>query len=143
MEHTKYWVIVASKDHVQRGRDGGFCQANHGKSSPLERMKAGDWVVFYSPKITYQGKDACQAFTAIGKVKPGPVYLGDMGGGFTPYRRDIAYIDCTEAPIHPLIPQLSFIEDKQHWGYRFRFGFFEIGKEDFELIADRMGCISD
>ena len=32
----------------------------------------------------------------------------------------------------------TFIQDKKHWGYMFRFGFFEIPHQDFELIADGM-----
>ena len=40
--------------------------------------------------------------------------------------------------IRPLIDQLNFIEDKQCWGYMFRFGFFEINQADFALIADQM-----
>lgn len=31
----KYFVIVASKDHVMRGKREGFCQACHGKKAPL------------------------------------------------------------------------------------------------------------
>ena len=38
----KYWIIVASKDHLQRGLNGGFIQANHGKAAPLKRMQPGD-----------------------------------------------------------------------------------------------------
>lgn len=45
--------------------------------------------------------------------------------------------------IRPLIDQLSFIEDKQRWGYLFRFGFFEIKQPDFELIARNMGILEE
>jgi predicted RNA-binding protein len=138
MGTVRYWVIVASKDHVQRGVSGGFCQANHGKAAPLERMKPGDWVLFYSPKVAYTGKDRLQAFTAIGTVKANPVYQVEMGDDFTPYRRDVDFHECQETPIRPLIPQLSFIENKQRWGYVFRFGFFEIPEADFDLIAGEM-----
>jgi hypothetical protein len=31
MNKTKYWIIVASKDHVQRGIKEGIAQACHGK----------------------------------------------------------------------------------------------------------------
>lgn len=31
------WIIVASKDHLQRGIEGRFIQANHGKAAPLKR----------------------------------------------------------------------------------------------------------
>jgi hypothetical protein len=50
----KYWIIVASKDHLQRGLAGGFIQANHGKAAKLKRMSLGDWIIFYSPKIVYE-----------------------------------------------------------------------------------------
>jgi len=40
--------------------------------------------------------------------------------------------------ILPLINDLAFIRNKKSWGYSFRFGFFEIGKEDFALIASQM-----
>jgi hypothetical protein len=42
---------------------------------------------------------------------------------------------CVEADIRPLIPELSFIQDKDRWGYSFRTGFFEISVADFERIA--------
>jgi hypothetical protein len=31
---------------------------------------------------------------------------------------------------------LSFIKDKTHWGFMFRFGMFQIPEEDFELIKN-------
>jgi hypothetical protein len=39
---TRYWMIVASKDHVEVGVKQGFAQACHGKVSPLKRMQPGD-----------------------------------------------------------------------------------------------------
>jgi predicted RNA-binding protein len=43
-----------------------------------------------------------------------------------------------ETPIKPLIEKLDFIENKQSWGFKFRFGFFEIAEHDFELIRQAM-----
>jgi predicted RNA-binding protein len=43
-----------------------------------------------------------------------------------------------EVDIVPLIPQLAFIKNKERWGFMFRTGFFEIPKEDFELIRERL-----
>jgi hypothetical protein len=136
--NTKYWLIVASKNHVQRGVSAGFAQANHGKASPLRRMSRGDWVIFYSPKQEFEGNEKCQAFTAIGKVVGDVVYPFDMGGGFVPFRRDVEFASCQETPILPLIPTLSFIKDKKNWGQAFRFGFFEMPASDFELISSQM-----
>ncbi|MGB8548266.1 MAG: EVE domain-containing protein [Xanthobacteraceae bacterium] len=77
---NKHWIVVASAEHVQRGRAAGFIQAGHGKASPLRRMKAGDGVICYSPTSTFGGKDRLQAFTSIGTIKDDKVYQADMGG---------------------------------------------------------------
>ena len=138
MSEARYWVIVASKNHVMNGVHWGIAQANHGKAAPLKRMKVGDGIVYYSPKVEFEGDEKLQAFTAIGEVTGETVYQFDMGGGFVPYRRDVKYKECIEVPIQPLIPALTFIKDKTSWGYMFRFGFFEIPKVDFDLIASQM-----
>jgi predicted RNA-binding protein len=134
----KYWIIVASKDHLQRGLAGGFIQANHGKAAPLKRMHAGDWVIFYSPKLEYDKPAKCQCFTAIVRVVDEKVYQQDMGGGFVPFRLKVRFLPSKEIPIHPLIDELTFIKDKTHWGAPFRFGTLQIPEEDFRLIANKM-----
>lgn len=134
----RYWIIVASKDHVQRGVAQGFAQANHGKAAPLRRMHTGDKVIYYSSKEVYGEDTKCQCFTAIGEVADEEVYQGDMGNGFEPFRRNITFQNCREVSILPLIEQLSFIKDKQRWGYPFRFGLFEIPLADYDLIAGQM-----
>jgi hypothetical protein len=136
--NTRYWITVVSKDHLANGIAGGFMQANHGKAGPLRRMSEGDWVLFYSPKLSYKGDEPCQAFTAIGKVADSQVYQFKMSDDFTPYRRNIKFYQSKELPIAPLINQLDFIPNKTSWGYPFRFGFFEIKAHDFELIRSGM-----
>jgi len=138
MSGARYWVIVASKNHVMNGVRWGIAQANHGKAAPLKRMSVGDGVLYYSPKVEFEGNEKLQAFTAIGEVTGEAVYQFDMGGGFIPYRRDVKYTECIDAPILPLIPVLTFIQDKKSWGFMFRFGFFEIPKVDFDLITNQM-----
>ncbi len=139
---TRYWIAVASREHVLKGVAGGFCQACHGKRSPLARMRPGDWVVYYSSKETLGDGEPCQKFTAVGQVVAGDPYEFDMGGGFVPFRRDVAFVGCVEADIRPLIPELSFIQDKDRWGYPFRTGFFEISVADFERIASEMQVVT-
>ncbi len=65
-----------------------------------------------------------------------------MSPDFIPFRKDIEFISAKEADIRPLIDELDFIADKKRWGYKFRFGHFEISKKDFELISLAMGVIS-
>lgn len=139
MVKTRYWIGVASRDHVMKGVAGGFCQLSHGKAGPVKRLRPGDWLAYYSPRTEMRGGEAVQAFTAIGRVKPGEPYAGDMGGGFHPIRRDVAFLVCREAPIRPLLDDLAFTRGNRAWGYVFRRGSFEIGAEDFLRIAAAMG----
>ncbi|MCF1744853.1 EVE domain-containing protein [Paradevosia shaoguanensis] len=133
----KYWIAVASADHARKGK-AGFMQVNHGKAAPLRRISPGDGVVYYSPTVTLGGKDRLQAFTTIGRVKPGEIYPGEMGG-WTAYRRDVEYFDAREAPIAPLLQELEFTRGRTNWGYQMRFGLFEISAHDFGVIAEAMG----
>jgi hypothetical protein len=64
----KYWINTISKDHVMRGVEGGFTQANHGKKTILSRVKKGDYIIFYSPKTSYKEGEPLQSFTALGRV---------------------------------------------------------------------------
>lgn len=134
----KTWIVVASREHVQRGVTEGIAQACHGKCRPLQQMKPGDWIIYYSSKEEFGKPAPCQMFTAIGTVSEGDVYAYDMGGGFVPYRRHVDYVTCQETPIKPLIPDLNFIRDKQHWGVPFRYGILQIPHSDFLRIAEAM-----
>jgi hypothetical protein len=138
MKKEKYWIAVVSKNHIMRGVKGGFMQANHGKPGSLKKLHANDWVIFYSPKVTYEGDEKLQAFTAIGQVADENLYQFKMTEDFIPYRRNMNYARCKEVPIVPLIGSLDFIRDKKAWGYRFRFGFLEIDEHDFNLISGKM-----
>jgi hypothetical protein len=132
------WVSVASAEHVRRGREHGFMQVCHGKAAPLRRIRAGDRVVYSSPTEACRGKDGLQSFTAIGVVRPAEPYAFDMGGGFCPFRRDVAWFDAMEAPIRPLLDRLEFSAGVRNWGYQLRFGLFAISAADMELIASAM-----
>jgi hypothetical protein len=138
MSTTKYWVAAVSKEHTMRGVTGSFMQVCHGKQAPLKRMKKGDYLVVYSSKITMEGNEKCQAFTAIGRVNDDDVYQFQMTEDFKPFRRNIDFLECQESSIIPLINDLEFIPNKKSWGYPFRFGFLEIQEKDFNLISSKM-----
>jgi len=135
---SKYWIAVASADHARRGKELGFMQVCHGKGAPLRRLKAGDGVVYYSPKTTMGAKEKLQAFTTIGQLKDEATYQADMNG-FRPFRRDVVYRDAQDAPIEPLLDRLELTRGKPNWGSAFRFGIVEISAADFETIAQAMG----
>ena len=132
------WVNTVSRDHVERAVAGGFTQANHGKPHMLRKMARGDWIVFYSPKTAYQSGAPLQAFTAIGQVTDDEPYQVQMSADFHPWRRNVDFLECTEAPIRPLLEQLDFIEDTSRWGYKFRFAVFAIDDHDLAVIRGAM-----
>lgn len=140
---TKYWINVVSRDHVERGVAGGFTQANHGKPWALRKMQRGDWIIFYSPKTAFTDGEPLQTFTAIGEIIDDEPYQAEMSPDFHPWRRNVDFKQSTEASIRPLIDELSFIENKKSWGYKFRFGVIEIGKEDFLTITKAMATQKD
>lgn len=134
-----FWIGVVCRSHVQLGVRGGFMQLNHGKKAPVQRLKKGDCIAVYSPKTAYPDGEPLQAFTAIGRVVTGEVYAYEMSPGFKPYRVDVTFMPCAEAPIRPLIPMLSFIKNKQSWGAAFRFGHLKVPRDDFVLVSQAMG----
>lgn len=132
-----YWINTISRDHVLRGVAAGFTQANHGQRAGVARLNKGDWMVFYSPKSKFIDGEPLQAFTAICQITDNEPYQVQIDGR-EPWRRNVDFKRCKETPIKPLIGELGFITDKTHWGYRFRFGLFQIPEADFNLIKSAM-----
>jgi len=133
------WIAVACAAHVAHGRAGGFMQVCHGKCGPLARIAAGDRVAYYSPTHERHGGRPCRAFTAIGTVRPGAPYQFDQGGGFVPFRRDIAWDEGQPAAIAPLLDELDLTRGQRNWGAKFRFGLVRTTPEDLMRIAAAMG----
>jgi hypothetical protein len=129
---------VVSRRHVERGVAGGFAQLCHGKRAPLEKMRPGDWLIYYSPRTDLDGGAPLQAFTAIGRITGDTVYEHAMTADFVPSRRDVRYFWCRPAPIIPLVPQLSFVKDPKRWGFPLRRGVLPLTAGDFGLIARAM-----
>lgn len=140
MTSRSFWIGVVSRSHVQIGVKGGFIQLNHGKKAPVQQLRAGDALAMYSPRTEYPDGEPLQSFTAIGVVSTGEIYQVEMTPDFKPYRVDVKFIKCREAPIKPLIEQLAFIRNKAHWGAAFRFGQLKVAPADFLLIAKAMEC---
>ena len=115
-------------------------QVCHGQLAPLRRVQPGDRVAYYAPTISMGGKDTCQRFVSIGIVQPGQPYAFDMGGGFVPFRRDVAYLPAQEASILPLLDAFEFVDNRQRWGYQFRSGLFDVTDHDMRLIAGAMAA---
>ena len=136
---TRYWIGVASRDHVKQAEAGGFCQFNHRREAPIRRLCDGDGILYYSPRETMKSGAPIRAFTAIGTILPGETYRARQSEGFRPWRRNVAYWHADDVAIGPLLGQLSFSANNANWGWQMRQGFFEIPDGDFRVIADAMG----
>ncbi len=44
---------MASKDHLDKGIEGNFMQAYHGKAASLQRLNINDKVIYYSLKLEF------------------------------------------------------------------------------------------
>jgi hypothetical protein len=143
MTHHRNWIAVACAEHVARGLQFGGMQVCHGKGAPLRRLHAGDCVAYYSPTTAMGGHDKRQAFTAAGIVRDERVYQVDMGGGFQPFRRDVAWFAAVEAPIHALLARLELTRDRRNWGYAFRFGLLGVSDHDMDAIVEAMTSPDD
>ncbi|NRH20824.1 EVE domain-containing protein [Candidatus Gracilibacteria bacterium] len=138
-----YYIICVCLEHTKRGIAGGFIQSNHGKSTNIKKLKTGDGILIYSSKYIFTPENTeenkLQAFTALGYVRDEELYQGDMGGGFTPFRRNIDFEKETkQIPIIPLLSDLEFVKDVKKWGFPLMYGFLQISKHDFDLIALKM-----
>ena len=135
MNEPRYWIAVAPLDHVQAAVAGGYLEVGYGRAGPLERMRPGDRVAFYSPRATAEG-EPLQAFTALGEVSDAPLFQAPAA--HQPFRRAARWQAVTPAPVRPLLERLAFVRNKQHWGAAFRFGFVRVGRDDFTCITAAM-----
>src|SRR5258708_4877545 len=95
----KYWINVISKEHVLRGVKEGITQSGHGKLAPLKKMKKGDQIIFYSPKMSLDGTEKLQKFTALGEVADDEIYQYKMSPTFKPFRRKVIFKEVKEISI--------------------------------------------
>ena len=138
MNEPRFWVAVASLDHVEQCVCGGYIEINHGKATPLERMAPGDGLACYSPRLVHPAGALLQSFTAVGRIGAAPIVQSPLA--HQPFRREVAWLPGSPTPIRPLLAELGFLANRTHWGVAFRFGFLRIAREDFLRIAQAMGC---
>ena len=90
----KYWINTVSFDHLKRGIEGGFTQANHGKAINIKKLSKDDMIVFYSPKTKFENGEPLQKFTAIGIIADTEPYQVEMTQTFHPWRRNVKFLKC-------------------------------------------------
>lgn len=129
------WLGVVSREHVQRGVSLGIAQVMHGKRAGLARMGAGDWFVYYSPRISYPDGKALKAFTAIGQLPDNEIWQAD-DGDFHPYRRRVDYLTkVRDVPLAEVSLRLD-LTSTPNWGYQLRRGLIPLTDADLTIIRD-------
>lgn len=133
-----WWLGVVTRDHVRRGVALGIAQIGHGKNAGLARMRAGDGLVYYSPRSSLDSTTPLRAFTAVGTVADEEVFQADEGE-FRPWRRRVAYDpSAREVPVDELRHELDLTRGP-NWGYALRRGLLELSAADARRIAEAMG----
>lgn len=140
MQEPNYWIVVLAADQVERAREGGYAELNGGRVGFLERMRKGDGLVFYSPRSAAPKGELVQKFTAIGEIEDATLARVALTDGSAAFRVTARYRDSHATPIKPLLEELSFVRNRQHWGAAFRFGGLRVAAPDFERIATAMGA---
>lgn len=134
----KYWINVVPKERVVKAVEESIMEFE-GIDAHVNTIEKDDWVIFYSPREDVAGTIKLQAFSAIGQIADDTMFLVEDVPGVQVYKRKVNYLKVKEAPLIPLIQNLSCIRNKKHWGTVFKMDLFQISKEDFELIAKTMG----
>ncbi len=129
------WLGVVSRNHVERGVGLGIAQVMHGKRSGLERMRPGDWLVYYSPRTAYPDGEPLKAFTAVGQIVDDDIWQADEGD-FHPYRRKVDYLALKrEVPVADVSSRLE-LTSTPNWGYQLRRGLIPLSETDVTVIRD-------
>lgn len=139
-QDPRYWIAVIPKSRVEIAVAENFAMFAHGRHAAVKRTSPGDWLAYYSPRTKLGEGDEVRAFTAIGRFTDREPYETEMMAERVGWRRDIAWEkEAREADVYPLLDQLSFITDRQHWGLPFHRSIFSVPRDDFALIAEAMG----
>lgn len=132
------WINTVSLDHLEAAIKGGFTQANHGADTRLRGPRAGDEMIFYSPRTELRGGQPVRQFTAWATITGDGPYQAHISDDFRPWRLAAQFHTCRRIEAKPVVERLSFIPDPAHWGLPFRRGMFPIPRADFELLRTLM-----
>lgn len=132
-----FYLISASRDHVLSARKQSIVQANHGVKAPMERLRPGDGVAFYSARHQLKGKEPCQRFTAMATVADGHVFQERVTETFKPWRRVAVFEEgFKEIDINDVLGDLECLgKGKGKWGVYLRRGFIRMTRLDWEVLV--------
>lgn len=132
----RYWLVVQPLDRARELVELGCIQVPWGAREPLERMRAADGVVLYSPRESNPDGEPLRAVVQAGRIQTDePVQSG--GYARSPWRHEVEWLpEARVAPIRPLRDLLDLTRDDRYWGERLRDGWVELSRRDFEIFED-------
>lgn len=156
MPDRKYFIFVTSgfRDR-QRAISGRELVSNRlgEKRWPLgpstrnkDALREGDLVLMYVARLHGRAGDKdAKCFVAQAEVAGGQVtgafresreWTGSVGtsSAYVPLRNPSFFRG--PIPIEPLVPVLSFVQNKRRWGVYLQGGILSISRADFELILE-------
>lgn len=141
----QYWLVVTSPENFKYDRENLKLKIQglpHRFRKQVQNMKKGDRVVYYIMKIQKLGATA----TITGNYYNDTTKLwtdkDEMWPARCPSTPDIILEDDELIDTKKLVPDLTFIENKDFWGAYFQGSIRNIPEEDFKLIESEMKKIT-
>lgn len=128
--------MVHPLDRARELVEHGCVQVPWGAREPLDRMRAADGVVIYSPRVTNPEGEPLRSVVAAGRIRSDePRQWGSSGR--SPWRHEVDWLpDARVSPIRPLRDLLELTRDDWFWGEKLRPGWVGISRRDFEIFED-------
>lgn len=134
----RYWICNAAAEHVRIVAQKGYTQINMGPRGPLAEMNIGDWILYYSPTEFYaEPKPVRHEFTGIACIRDTKIY---PQGNKHPdhWRRNVDFFECTPHHVKHFLDKVDFLPKESNWIEILSKQFFEISRQDFSIIAQKI-----
>ena len=136
-----FWLVVTSPENFKHDRDHiGFNVQGlpHRYRNSVQRMQVSDKVMYYI--MTLQKFGATATITGDYVEDHTKIWTDDdeMWPARRPSEADIVLQDDELIDAKKLVPNLSFIENKDNWGSYLQGSIRQIPEEDFRLIESEM-----
>lgn len=132
---TSYWLCNAAQEHVDIVKNKGYHQLNMGPKEPLEKMHAGDWILYYSPTILFEKPETtCHTFSGISCLTDNHVYPQDPNNPIR-WRRNAQYYHCKPHHVQEFHHHVEFLHKYDNWLDALKETIFKISPQDFLTVA--------
>lgn len=136
-----YWLVVTSPENFRQDRDHlGFKMQGlpYRFRNSVQRMQISDKVVYYIMGLQKFGATAIITGDYIEEHSRLWIENDEMWPSRRPSQPELVLQDDELIDTKKLVPNLSFIENKEYWGTYFQGSIKQIPEDDFKLIESEM-----